>query len=57
MRSVYIMNGVFGPEPRSSGGNTSSNIQVRRLFIDLILMGWKGRASAMGVIKAPILRF
>ena len=25
---MYIINGVHGPEPRSSGGNTSSNPQV-----------------------------
>ena len=25
---IYIINGVYGPKPRSSGGNTSSNPQV-----------------------------
>ena len=29
---VYIINGVHGPEPRSSGGNTSSNPQVSALI-------------------------
>ena len=36
MCGMYITNGVHGPEPRSLGGNTSSNRQVsaliRRLF-------------------------
>ena len=32
MCGTYIMNGVHGPEPRSSGGNASSNPQVSTLF-------------------------
>ena len=28
-----------------------------RLFLDLLLMGWRGCASAMGAIKTPILLF
>ena len=32
MCGVYIINGVNGPEPRSSGGNTSSNPQVSALI-------------------------
>ena len=32
MCGMYIINGVHGPEPRSSGGNTSSNPQVSALF-------------------------
>ena len=32
MCSMYIINGVHGPEPRSSGGNTSSNPQVSALI-------------------------
>ena len=28
-----------------------------RLFLDLLLMEWKACASAMGVIKTPILLF
>ena len=32
MCGMYIMNGVHGPEPRSSGGNTSSNPQVSALI-------------------------
>ena len=31
MCGVYIINGVHGPEPRSSGGNTSSNPPVSAL--------------------------
>ena len=32
MCGMYIKNGVHGPEPRSSGGNTSSNPQVSALI-------------------------
>ena len=32
MCGVYIINGVHGSEPRSSGGNTSSNPQVSALI-------------------------
>ena len=32
MCGIYIINGVHGPEPRSSGGNTSSNPQVSALI-------------------------
>ena len=32
MCGMYIINGVYGPEPRSSGGNTSSNPQVLALI-------------------------
>ena len=32
MCGKYIINGVHGPEPRSSGGNTSSNPQVSALI-------------------------
>ena len=32
MCGMYIINGVHGPEPRSSGGNTSSNQQVSALI-------------------------
>ena len=32
MCGVYIINGVHGPEPRSSGGNTSFNPQVSALI-------------------------
>ena len=32
MCGMYITNGVPGPEPRSSGGNTSSNPQVSALI-------------------------
>ena len=32
MCGMYIINGVHGPEPRSSGGNTSSNPQVSALI-------------------------
>ena len=31
MYGMYTINGVYEPEPRSSGGNTSSNIQVSAL--------------------------
>ena len=33
MCGMYIVNGVHGPEPRSSGGNTSSNSQVSALIL------------------------
>ena len=32
MCGMYIIDGVHGPEPRSSGGNTSSNPQVSALI-------------------------
>ena len=32
MGGMYILNGVHGPEPRSSGGKTSSNRQVSALI-------------------------
>ena len=32
MCGMYIINGVHGPDPRSSGGNTSSNPQVSALI-------------------------
>ena len=32
MCGMYIINGVHGPEPKSSGGNTSSNSQVSALI-------------------------
>ena len=32
MCGMYIINGVHGPEPRSPGGNTSSNPQVSALI-------------------------
>ena len=32
MCGMYIINGVHGPGPRSSGGNTSSNPQVSALI-------------------------
>ena len=32
MCGMYIINGVHGPEPRSSGGSTSSNRQVSALI-------------------------
>ena len=32
MCGMYVINGVHGPEPRSSGGNTSSNPQVSALI-------------------------
>ena len=32
MCGMYIINGMHGPEPRSSGGNTSSNPQVSALI-------------------------
>ena len=53
MCGIYIMNGVLGPEPRSSGGDTSSNPQVSALIPRPALMRWRGCASAMGVIKTP----
>ena len=31
--------------------------KFRRVFLDLLLMEWRGYASAMGVIKTPILLF
>ena len=57
MRGMYITNGMHGPEQRSSEGNTSSNPQLLALIPRLLLMGWRGCASAMGVIKTPILLF
>ena len=41
---MYIaINWVYGPEPRSSGGNTSCQIhRFRCLFCGLLLMGWRG---------------
>ena len=32
MYGMYILNGLHGPEPRSPGGNTSSNPQVFTLI-------------------------
>ena len=32
MCGMYIINGGHGPEPKSSGGNTSSNQQVSALI-------------------------
>ena len=32
MYGMHVINGVHGPEPRSSGGNTSSNPQVSVLI-------------------------
>ena len=52
---VFIIDVVFRPEPRS--GSKSSNPLVRCLFLDLLLMGLRGCASAMGEIKTPILLF
>ena len=49
MCGMYIINGAHGPEPRSSGGN----LQVSVLIPRPVLMGWRGCASAMGVIKLP----
>ena len=31
--------------------------RFRRLFLNLLLMGWRGYASVMGGIKTPILLF
>ena len=47
-----IMYGMY----KINGQNISSNPQVSAL-LDLLLMGWRGCASAMGVIKTPILLF
>ena len=33
MCGMYMINGVHGPEPRSSGGNMSSNLQVSGLIL------------------------
>ena len=60
MCGMYIIKEVHGPEPRSSEGNTSSNPQVSALIprsLFLLSMGWRGCASAIGVIETPILLF
>ena len=37
---MCIINGVLGPEPRSSGGNTSSNPQISALIPGITLSAW-----------------
>ena len=38
---MYIINSVYGPEPRSSGGNTSSNPQVSVSQSSLTKISWE----------------
>ena len=42
MYDMYIINGVHGPEPRSSGGNKSSNPHGSALIPRPVLMVWRG---------------
>ena len=48
---------VYGPEPRSSGGNTSSNPQISALIARPVSNGMEGYVNAMGVITlaSPVL--
>ena len=46
-----IIHWVHGPEPMSSGWNKSTTYRFRHLFLDLLVMGWKG--CVMGVIALP----
>ena len=45
---MYIINGVHGPEPRSSGGNTSSNPQVSVLIPRPVFNGMERMCQCHG---------
>ena len=47
-----IINWVYGPEPSSSETHHPTQ-RFWRLFLDLLLIGRRGCASAMGVIEFP----
>ena len=56
IHAMYIMiNWVNSLEPRSSGGNKTSNPEVLALLPRLHVMRWRGCASTMEVIKLPPL--
>ena len=57
MYGMYIMNGVYGQNQGRQEETHHPTHMFRRLFLDLLLMGWKGCASAMEVIKTPIILF
>ena len=45
---MYVINGVYGPEPRSSGGNASSNPQVSALIPRLASKGMERMCQRLG---------
>ena len=47
MCGMYIINGVHGPEPRSSVGNVSSNPHVSARIPRPALMGWRGCCNVL----------
>ena len=56
MCSMYIME-CTGPNQGRQEETQHTTHKFRRLFLGLLLMGWRGCASAMGVIKTYILLF
>ena len=54
---MYIINGVHGQNQGRQEETHHPTHRFRCLFLDLLWMGWRGCASAMGVIKTPILLF
>ena len=48
MCGMYIINGVHGPEPRSSGGNTSCNPQVLDLIPGPAFIGMESMCQRHG---------
>ena len=59
MYGMYIINGVvyMGQNQARQEETHHAPHRFRRLFLGLLLMGWRGCVSAMGVIKTPILLF
>ena len=51
MCGMCIINGVHGPEPGSSGGNTSSNPQVSELFPRPVFNGMERMCQRHGSIQ------
>ena len=53
MCDMYIINGVHGPEPRSSGGNTSSNPQISALIPRPAFNGMERMCQCHGSYQNP----
>ena len=51
MYGMYIINGVHGPKPRSSGGNTSCNLQVSALIPRPVFSGMERMCQGHGSNK------
>ena len=55
MYGMYMINEYTGQNQGRQEETLNPTHTFRRLFLDLLLMGWRGCVSAMGVVKTPHL--